>query len=137
MPLHPESSHDDRDSPDAIPWLVVLENRGQDPTSRLLPLHVSSILPACRISLWPGQVEYIPLKRPASRRGRQVFIMSTVSFQFQSANGTAAPKFDLDISDISDIDALRRAIGANFGVVQPEGKSVLSISCHSSITIKV
>lgn len=63
--------------------------------------------------------------------------MSTVSFQFQSANGAAASKFDLDISDISDIDALRRAIGANFGVVQPEGKSVLSTSYHSSITIQV
>lgn len=62
--------------------------------------------------------------------------MSTVNFQFQSANGTA-PKFDLDISDVSDIDGLKRAIGATFGVVQPEGKSVLSINSRFSMMIEV
>lgn len=63
--------------------------------------------------------------------------MSTVSFQFQSSNGTAASKFDLDISDVSDIDGLKHAVGAAFGVVQPEGKSVLSTAYHPSRNVEV
>lgn len=47
--------------------------------------------------------------------------MSNISFGFESAQGSSAPNFDLDISDVSDIDILKRVIGANFGVVEPEG----------------
>lgn len=47
--------------------------------------------------------------------------MSNVNFIFDAAGGTSAPNFDLDISNVYDIDTLKRVIGANFGVVEPEG----------------
>lgn len=53
--------------------------------------------------------------------------MTNVSFRFEAANGTVAPKFDLDLSQIADVDVLKRVIGANLGVVQPEGTQYVGL----------
>ncbi|KAK9243592.1 cytochrome P450 [Lipomyces tetrasporus] len=51
--------------------------------------------------------------------------MSTTTFAFDVAEGNG-PKFDIDLSTVHDISVLQRAIGENYGVVQPEGLSFYS-----------
>ncbi|KAK9364637.1 cytochrome P450 [Lipomyces kononenkoae] len=54
--------------------------------------------------------------------------MHTTTFAFDVAEDNG-PKFDIDISTVADISVLQRAIGKNYGVVQPEG-----LSFHSGNT---
>lgn len=51
--------------------------------------------------------------------------MGVQNFRFDSQSGDG-PTFHLAVESLADLDTLRAAIQANFGVVQPEGKSTHS-----------